>query len=181
MMSVDAEIHKFTGPNFCHINITRKVPTSLARLVGVTYLPVSVTSSAGAYLTNKAVMPNWLTNMAVSYRIKNNILDIDTNDKENNNGWFISEWRGTDNPIVRFGVTNVSAGTGSLAGLADGILYNVAIVNGGKPEEKNAHPQHGNRLDGNHRQKARRAKQGDHHVCARQYHQSPAWSRPDFG
>jgi Flp pilus assembly protein TadG len=136
VMSVNAELHPVTGPQFCHISVTRNVPTSLARLVGVSYLPVTVNSSAGAYMTNKAIMPNWLTNLAVSYRVKNNTLNTDTNDKDNLNSWFISDWKGTDNPIVKFGSTNVIAGAGSLASLADGVLYNVAIVNGGKPEDK---------------------------------------------
>ena len=123
------------GPHYCNIRLTRNVPTSLARMVGVMSLPISVESSAGAFMTSKAVMPNWLTNLAVSYRAASGVLNINTNDKENN-GYLISQWQHADSPPVKFGITNVSAGPGVLNTMSTGVLYNVAVVSGGKEGEK---------------------------------------------
>jgi hypothetical protein len=137
LLTVTPEIRPMIGPNLCHIHIMRNVPTSLARMVGVTSLPISVDSTAGAYITSKSIMPNWLTNLAISWRANTGNLNIDTTDKDNkNNGWIISEWKGSSSPAIKFGVTEVSAGAGDLSSMAPGVLYNVAIVNGGKDEEK---------------------------------------------
>ncbi|MBU6451125.1 MAG: hypothetical protein KGS72_05050 [Cyanobacteria bacterium REEB67] len=130
IVSVESQPRTLTGPHLCHIHMARNVPTSLARLVGVTNLPVTVDASAGAFMVSKAIMPNWLTNLAVSWRAQQGVLNTDVTDSENNS-WMIKEWQGTSSPIVKFGLTPVSAGGSPLTALSPGVLYNVAIVQGG--------------------------------------------------
>jgi Putative Flp pilus-assembly TadE/G-like len=135
MIRVEHELKPGFGPHLCHITITRNVSTSLARLVGVKTLPVTVSSSAGAFMTSKSIMSNWMTNLAVSYRAQSGTLNIDTKDPKNN-GWIINEWKGSSSPPVHFGVTNVSAGPGDLSNFQTGTVYNVAIVRGGDDGQK---------------------------------------------
>ncbi len=134
VLSYNAILKPMVGPQVCHIAITRNVPTSLARLVGIQYMPVSAEASAGAYIFSRSVMPNWINNLAISYKAQTGQLNLDVKDK-NNNGWFITEWKGQSSPEVDFGVTNVSNGEGNLQNLQKGVAYNVAIVRGGKKDE----------------------------------------------
>lgn len=135
ILTYNRDIRPFVGPQVCHIAITRNVSTSLARLVGVNHLPVSAEASAAAYVFSRSVMPNTITNLAVSQRAQNGQLNIDVTSKENS-GWFINEWHGNESPEIKFGVTNVGNGAGNLASLQKGMAYNVAIVRGGKPDQE---------------------------------------------
>jgi hypothetical protein len=135
IVTVESQLGRGSQPHLCHIRMTRNVPTSLARMVGVMNLPVSVTASAGAFMVSKAVMPNWLTNLGVSYKAREGILNTDITDKENNS-WMIKEWQGANSPIVKFGLTPVSAGGSALTALTPGVLYNVPIIQGGPEDQK---------------------------------------------
>ena len=92
-------INVMVGPQICHIAITRNVPTSLARLVGLNYITVSAEASSGAYVSTRSVLPNWITNLAICQRAQSGKLNLDVKDKENN-GWFI-EFTPVDAPFSK--------------------------------------------------------------------------------
>ncbi|MDX1987382.1 MAG: Tad domain-containing protein [Candidatus Obscuribacter sp.] len=134
------EVRCGSAPQVCRISMSRPVHTSFGRLVGCHTIPVSVSSQAGAFCGTRTVAANWLTNLAISHKVqKENKLDLDPVSEEHN-AWFIQEWSGQSNPVVKMGSTNVSRGPANLAALEKGRVYNVAIVKGEGAKGENRLP-----------------------------------------
>ncbi len=139
-LAYTSEVKCGSAPQICRISMTRPVNTSFGRLVGCHTIPVSVTSQAGAFCGTRTVAANWLTNLAISHKVqKENKLDLDPGSDEHN-AWFIQEWSGQENPVVKMGSTSVSRGAANLGSLEKGRVYNVAIVKGEGAKGENRMP-----------------------------------------
>ncbi|MBZ0188677.1 MAG: hypothetical protein K8F91_20695, partial [Candidatus Obscuribacterales bacterium] len=148
-----------SNPRTVTVTATRTTGNIFARLIGWNTMPVSSTSTASAFAGLKQVKPGQLLPLTVSLDHKptkgpqkgvslNDYINgnrtqkftIVLNPQGENNGAWIKNWNGKQNPIITFGVDQAQLTNGVKADLvkdlSPGDQINVPIITGGPPFNK---------------------------------------------
>lgn len=136
-VEINIESVPFRYPHICNVRVTRQMPTMFARFVGITAVPVSASSTGGAYGGLQSLSPGQIIPLGISHKSGTGkvTLQLDANKPKQNSTW-ISDWRSLDNPGLEVGTSTATPAADSdmLAAMTPGSVFMAPVIKGGEDD-----------------------------------------------